>query len=385
VFLYVGALPALLLARRADRIGRRRVLLICVVAYTLSTAATAFAPTIEAFVGFQFLARVFLNAESAVVWTIAAEELPASTRGFGFGFLAMTAALGTGFAAILYGGALEPAGVSWRVMYLVALPPLVVAGLLRRRLRETRRFETARGAGSLAQRWHEILRPPWFRLLALVAVTAFLLELTTQASVFAIDFLQTSRGLSASAANFMLVAAGAPGIPFMLFAGSLSDRYGRRLVGCGFAAIGIVGAMAFFWGPGNIPFLVLALGLTIAAQLGSHPALAGYAMELFPTSLRGQAGAWAACARVSGNAASLALGGALLAALDGQAITTTILAIGPLLAIVIVALFFPDTHGRELEETSGQAPVFSAPAEPTNITPGPRSKLESDEPGFSPG
>ena len=355
-FLYVGALPALVIARRADRIGRRRMLLFCVSAYTIATAATAFAPSMSAFVFCQFTARLFLNAETAIVWTIAAEELPAESRGLGFGVLAMNAALGTGFCAILFGGILDPAGVSWRVLYLVALPPLVLVGLLRRRLPETRRFVATREEGGLAERWHEIFRPQWRRVLVLILGTAFLLELTTQPALFALDFLQTSRGLSASAASFMLVGAGIPGIPLMVAAGSLSDRYGRRFIGCGFGLLSLIGAAGFFWGPTNVPLLLGCLTLTIAGQLGAWPVLAGYAMELFPTALRGQASAWSSVAKVSGDATSLALGGLLLGVTGGLPLTATILAIGPLAAIFIIATRFPDTHGRELEETSAVQP-----------------------------
>jgi len=223
-FLYVGALPALVIARRADRIGRRRMLLFCVSAYTIATAATALAPSMGAFVFCQFTARLFLNAETAIVWTIAAEELPADSRGLGFGVLAMNAALGTGFCAILFGGVLDPAGISWRVLYIVALPPLVLVGLLRRRLPETRRFIDTRDTGGLVERWHEIFRPRWRRALFLVLSPAFLFERLPQPALSALHFLQTSRGLSASAASFMLVGAGVPGSPLMVAAGSLSDR-----------------------------------------------------------------------------------------------------------------------------------------------------------------
>lgn len=351
-FLYLGALPALFITRRADTIGRRRVLLFSVVAYTLATGATSLAPTMAVFVGLQFFARLFLHAESAVVWTIAAEELPADTRGFGFGLLGMNSALGVGFGAILYGGLLQPMGVSWRVMYVVALPPLLLIAALRRRLPETRRFIAARDAGTLADRWHRIFQPQVRRALVLILSTAFLFQLTAQASLFALDFLQTDRHLSASAASFMLVGAGIPGIPLMVMAGSLSDRFGRRIVGCGFGLLSAVGAMAFFWLPGGVPVLLPALSLVLIGQLGSFPIIAGYATELFPTSLRGQATAWSGVAKVMGSATSLALGGVLIKATGGLSPTTTILLFGPLTAIAIVAFFFPDTHGRELEETS---------------------------------
>src|SRR5581483_10593335 len=159
--------------------------------YTIATAATAAAPTMGAFVSLQFVARLFLHAESAIVWTIGAEELPAG-------------ALGVGFGAILFGGVLQPAGISWRVMYLVALPPLLLVAALRRRLPETKRFLSARSLGTLADRWHRIFNRRTKRALVLVLGTAFLFQLTAQATLFALDFLQTDRGLSATAASFVL-------------------------------------------------------------------------------------------------------------------------------------------------------------------------------------
>jgi putative MFS transporter len=185
-----------------------------------------------------------------------------------------------------------------------------------------------------------------------VLATAFLLQLTSQAEVFTIDFLQTDRGLSATASTLMLVGAGLPAIPLMVVAGSLSDRYGRRVVGFGAGAVSLVGALGLFWAPGGAPVLYVFLLLTLVGQLASWPVIAGYVTEMFPTTLRTQATAWSSVAKVGGVASSFALGGWLLTATGGLSMTVTILAIGPVIGTLIVVLAFPDTHGRELEETS---------------------------------
>jgi putative MFS transporter len=348
-FLYLGAIPALWLTRRADRIGRRSVLIFCVVGYTITTGLTAFAPDIGTFVAMQLIGRLFLGAETAVIWTMAAEELPANDRGLGFGVLAMLSALGTGTAAILWGGVFEPAGVSWRVMYLIAVAPLALIGILRRGLPESKRFVALEHTAS---RWRDLLDSRTRRMFLLVLGTAFLFQLTAQAEIFAIDFLQTDRGLSATAASLMLVGAGLPAIPVMLVAGSLSDRYGRRTVGCGFGFLGLAGGIALFWMPGGIPVLAPALALSLIGQLGSWPIIAGYVTELFPTMVRAQATAWSALAKVAGITASFGLGGVLLALTGSLSPTMTILGIGPLVGMIVVFAAFPDTHGRELEETS---------------------------------
>jgi MFS family permease len=352
--IYLGALPAMFITRWADRFGRRRMLLWSVFGYMGFSGLTAIAPNVETFTLFQFLQQLFLVAEGAIVWTMAAEELPADSRGFGFGVLGMNTALGTGFAAILYGGFLEPNGVSWRWLFVISLPPLLLVAFLRRRLPESRRFVAAREQGTLAKRWQAILGPTVRKWLILIVVTTFLTQLVQQASTFTIDFLETDRGMSATAANFMLVFAGLPGIPIMVLAGALSDRYGRRLVGCGFAFASVLGALGFFWLPGGIPVLLPCMSLTIVGQLGAWPVLQTYTSELFPTGLRSSASSWANVAGVLGRSGSLALAAPLLA-VTSQSVTATVLGIGPVIAVILIAVAFPDTHGRELEEVSGES------------------------------
>ncbi len=347
--LYLGALPAVPLALRADRIGRKRLLIWCIVGYTVASATTAFAPNVVVFTACQFVARLFLNAESAIVWVLAAEALPARARGLGFGWLQMSNALGVGFGAILFGAVIDPVGLSWRWMYLVGVPPLVAIAWLRRWLPESERFEDVRRRGRIQMDWRVLFRPPHRKWIVLILVTGLLLNFSQQASSFAVDFLQTQRSFDASRASFMLVLAGLPGIPAMVLAGAVSDRLGRRVVGCVLAGLGIVGSIAFFWLPVGAVGLVVCMVIMLVGALGAGPVLDAYSAELFDTNVRSQAVAWATVARVGGQAASLGIGGVLLAALSSLPLTVTLLSIGPLVAIVIIWLRFPDTHGRELE------------------------------------
>jgi putative MFS transporter len=352
---YFGSLPAMAVTRWADRVGRRRVLLLSIIGYASFSGLTALAPNAGAYMVLQFGQQVFLVAETALVWTMAAEELPATARGFGFGVLGMNLALGTGFAAVLFGGVFEPLGVSWRWLYVVGVPPLLLVALLRRRLGETRRFEAARAADRLADTWRRILRPPLRHWLFLVVTVTFLLQLSQQAQVFALDFLQTDRGISASTAAGMLVLAGLPGIPIMVAAGGLSDRFGRRQVACWFSAASLVGGAGFFWLPASwgVPALLPCMSLTLVGSMAAFPIVQTFTAELFPTALRGSASSWSSTAGVLGRTASLGLAAALLTSVS-QAVTATVLGLGVVAGVVMIATLFPDTHGRELEETSGE-------------------------------
>jgi putative MFS transporter len=380
----LGAVPAVWFSRRADVHGRRRYLSVSIVGFTLFTAATAVAPSIGAFVALQFGAMLFLTVEGALAWTMVAEELPAGARGFGFGWLAMLTALGSGLASIFYGGIFEPLGVSWRWLYVVALPPLAVVSLLRRRLPESHRFSNLQDRGAIAAHWHEILRPPIRKWLWLVCLTAFLGALSTQAGVFTIDFMQEDRGIGPSAANFILVCAGALAIPFLVGAGQLSDRYGRKLVGCSFGVLSVVGGLWFFLFARGVLQLSLALLLVFIGQFGSWPTLGAFGSELFPTAHRALAGSWSNVARVAGQSASFASGALLLTLTDQLSVTSIILGAGPFMALIVIWFWFPETKGRELEEITGEAAILPVFGPPPALGAEPLSLELADAPGDPP-
>jgi MFS family permease len=363
--LYLGALPAIVVARQADRHGRRRVLLFSICGYTLATAATAAAPTIAAFAGCQFAARLFLATEISLTWTVIAEELPAGARGFGFGFLATLDILGAGFGSLLYGVVLAPLGVSWRWLYAAAVPVLVVVALLRRRLPESSRYLKVAESRTWS-RWAEITRTPHRRNLVLVCSIAFLINLTTQAQVFVIDFFESQRHLSTSSANLTLVAAGALAIPVLALAGSLSDRLGRKVVGCVFLGVAIAGTYLLFFVAHGVPELFGALALTYVGGFGAWPALGGYGTELFPTSLRALGNSSAGAAKVLGQCTGFVGAGVLIAGTQGLPTAVGILALGPVVAIPVVLLLFPETSSRDIDDLlmapPGTPVAESAPA-----------------------
>lgn len=349
LLLYVGAIPAIGLARRADALGRRRLLLFTLFGYLLATGATAFTPTILTFVVCQFVARMFLTAENSVVWTVIAEELPAEARGYGFGWLALMSALGTGMCAILYGSVFAAFDWSWRGLYLVGLAPIAVVMYVRRSLPESSHFEQAREDDALEGNWKAILAPERRRILVLVCGTSMLGALATQAGVFIVDFMESARGLSQSTATFVLVIAGTLATPVLLRAGTASDRYGRKRVGCVFAVVGSLGTVGGFFLARNAWQLTIALTISLVGSFGAWPTLGGMVTELFPTTLRAQATAWASGARVFGQTASFGLAALLLNAFDSQPLTAAVLTMGPLLAVAIVAAAIPETKGTILQ------------------------------------
>lgn len=368
---YLGALPAVFAAYRADRRGRRSVLLWAIVGYTLTTTATAAAPDLGSFVGFQFAARFFLVLQATLTWTIVAEELPAGARGFGFGWLAMLSALGTGWSAILNGAVISPLHLSWRFLYVAAVPVLLVAIRLRKTLGETGRYQAVAAGettGGRQRHWSHIVRPPQRRRLLLLCGVLFLANLTTQATVYVVDFMETERHLSASAASLTLVASGALAIPILLLAGSLSDRVGRKPVLCSFLVVMVGGLYLFFHVATGELGLFGALALVYAGVFGSWPTGTGFGAELFPTEVRAFGNSFANGARYTSQAASFLVAGALIGA-GSLPTAVLVLSAGPLAAAVLVAALFPETGGRELEDITAVSPAPLLLAAPLEVAP----------------
>jgi MFS family permease len=262
----------------------------------------------------------------------------------------MLSALGTGWAAILNGSVIAPLHLSWRWLYVGAMPVLFVVVNLRHSLGETDRYRAAVLRGATAVRWTEITRPPHRRRLAVLCLVAVIANLTAQATVYVIDFMESQRHLSASAASFTLVAAGALAIPVLLLAGSASDRIGRKPVLCSFLIVTVIGLFCFFELARGELALFASLALVYVGVFGSWPTGTGFGTELFPTELRAFGNSFGGGARYLGQSISFLVAGALIGSTGNLPHTVLILSAGPVVAAVIVAAAFPETGGKELEE-----------------------------------
>jgi MFS family permease len=95
-----GALPSFLLLPLADRLGRRRLLLVSVIGMSIGSALTAFSPDAGVFAIFQIITRSFAVTASVVSFVIIAEEFPANHRGWGIGMLGAVGAVGFGLGIV---------------------------------------------------------------------------------------------------------------------------------------------------------------------------------------------------------------------------------------------------------------------------------------------
>ena len=369
----IGVLVALGLSVVADRRGRRLVVVGAAAAGIVVAASGALVPSLAWLTGSQVLGRSFATTLGIVVPIVAAEEMPSGSRAWALSVLALCGSLGAGVAV----GCLPLADLgdrTWRLVYLVPLLALPVVVDLARRLPESRRFERHRAAAGAAGRLRDHRRR-----FTLLAVTAFLVALmVAPAAQFRNEFLTDERGFSALGITLFVYATNTPAGVGVLVGGWLADRRGRRLVGGVALSLGAAGTGVAFLASG--PSLwVASLAASIVGAM-AIPALQVYGPELFPTGLRGRANGALSAVGVTGSAIGLLTAGALSSRLGGLGVAIAVLAVGPVLAGLLIVVAYPETARRELEDINPGDAVGAAP-EPSRPPPPPPRPPSSGRPG----
>ena len=355
----LGALPAFLIASAADRLGRRRVLLFTIVAYTLCTGATALAPNAASFVAFQFFAHIFTAADALLAVVVIAEELDASVRGWGIGALLAIQSCGVGVAAIFF-PLVEWLGLGWRALYVVGLVPLLMIARWRRALPETARFERRRAQRDFdaqlmpaAAPIAALARAYPGRFAAVAAVTFVFAVGGAAADFLAPKYLQEGHGWDPGQVALLYILGGAVAIIGSPFAGRLSDRVGRKpvTIALGIASIALV--VAFYGAAG--PWLAPLWIAMVFVAMGHDVLQQSFGAELFPTSYRSTAAGARGIVATVGAALGLVLESVLYRASGSHWTATSLLMLSAGAGPFIVAFAFPETAGRSLEEIAPEA------------------------------
>jgi len=349
----LGALPAFALTLAADQLGRRRLLLIAVSAFSLLTGASAFAPTIGLFVVFQFFVRTFVTTAVILASVIIVEEFPEHARGWGIGALSALSSLGGGTAALLF-ALVNLAPFGWRLLYLVGLLALLVAGLLYNNLPETRRFQEQQAQQDVTNRFLRFARPVISLINAypgrfiVLSSIIFLISLGSDAALFYdLAYLQQAHGWQPWHISLLSLGAGFMAIFGSIYAGRLSDQAGRKKALMIFLAALPICLFGFFTSFGwLLPLWWAGLLFTSSA---AGVALGTLRAELFPTSYRSTATGATTVLATLGGALSLLLHGQLVGLVGSPWLAVGLIGL-LILGVPLLVPFLPETNRRILEE-----------------------------------
>ncbi len=343
----LGVLFSLPFAVLADRLGRRRTIVLTAWLAPLLCALGTLAPNFWVLVATQTVGRPMGIALALLAAIAAAEDMPRNSRAYAVSVLAMAAGFGAGVAV----AALKLADLGdegWRLVYLLSLIWIPVAISLMRHLLETRRFETV----------HRIAPPLHRRRLLLVATVALASNIfVAPASFFQNRYLDDIRGYSAGGIALFTLTTGTPASLGLILGGRAADRFGRRaliLVATPISTAFIVGGFATH---GTAMWICSLMGGFSAAL--AFPAYAVYRAEMFPTGNRGRAnGLITATALLSGSIGILLVGYLRDRGLSfGEVIG--LVAIGQLVAAALAFRCYPETAHLELEQLNPEDPVIS--------------------------
>jgi len=378
----VGALGAGVLA---NAIGRKKSVLLILIAYAVFALLGAFSVSFPMLLTARFLLGLTIGVTVVVIPVYVAETAPAAVRGSLLTAyqLAIVSALIIGYLT----GYLLAGTHSWRWMLGLAAVPATLLLPLVIRLPETARWyllkgrvddarvallrveptanveqelaEIGRPLGEGSGGFSEMLRPPYLRATIFVIILGFLIQITgINAIIYYSPRIFEAMGFTG---NFALLALPAlvqvAGLAAVCTSLLLVDRVGRRpilLSGIAMMIVADIVMMAVFtqghlggaglvFGFGGV--LLFIIGYTLGfGSLGWV-----YASESFPTRLRSIGSSTMLTSNLVGNAIVAAVFLTMLHSLGGAG-TFAVFAVLALAALGFVYRYAPETKGRQLED-----------------------------------
>ncbi|SFW33844.1 MFS transporter [Luteibacter sp. UNCMF366Tsu5.1] len=286
LFLTLAARPigALIFGRLADRYGRRPVLMVDIVLFSVLEVACAFAPSLAVLLGLRFAFGIAMGGEWGIGASLAMESIPAKSRGMVSGLLQSGYPCGFFLAALVNWLLVDHIG--WRGLFVVGALPALLVLYIRRKVPESPVWESrrhhARESVFVSMRGH------WKLFVYLMLLMAAFNMFSHGSQDMYPTFVQSTLKLPAGSSTAFLLTAllnlGAlvGGLSF----GALSERIGRR------RAIIIAALLALpvipLWTYGG-SLLLLGLGAFLIQVMvqGAWGVVPTHLNELAPDAVRG--------------------------------------------------------------------------------------------------
>jgi MFS family permease len=301
----------------ADYLGRKRTMMLAILAYSVMTGLSAFAWDWVSFAMLRFLVGLAIGSEWVTGASIVAELWPDKVRGRGVGL--MQSGLGLGFFlasfAWLFVGAMGPG--AWRYMFLIGVLPALLTLWVRRSIPESERWERVneqrqaalerkRTGASLGTKDEALAR---FTVADLFAepeirrrvVLAFVMSLATTFAFWGISTwippyigaVAAKTGLSTQAwQSYAGMALNGAAVFGYAGFGFLADAFGRKLTTIFYIVASLLSvALLFLWAH-DLTFMLIGAALCGIFVSGQYTWMAAWLPELFPTRMRATAAAF---------------------------------------------------------------------------------------------
>lgn len=345
-----SAIGSLMFGLLADRFGRRRMLSLSILTYSVFTFACGFSTTIAVLGVFRLLVGLGMGGEWNSGSALVAETWPSEWRGRALGVVQSGWALGYAVAAVVTGVVL--AHWNWHWVFFAGILPALAALWIQYGVPEPAMWQKHRGdAESVAAPKAALWRAAVPHLAALLAMNTFGMFAWWGLFSWVPAYLQLpasqgGRDFQMFGATSFLVTLNLVGmLPSYVLFGVLADRFGRKRIVVIYLALAAL--MVPLFAAARQPGVIL-VSATLAAFFGTG-FFAGSSIlgnELFPTPIR------ATALGVSYNVArGISAFAPLIIGRLGEAhgLSGAFIACGIAFAFAALsALWVPETHGVRL-------------------------------------
>jgi MFS family permease len=359
----------------ADYIGRKRTMMLAILAYSLTTGLSAFAWNWESFAVLRFLVGVGIGSEWATGASIVSELWPDHARGKGGGLLQCGAGLGGILASGLWIVIGSAGPGAWRYMYLIGVLPALICLWIWKNIPESPRWEQSNerrraaralrasgaavdGEAAALTRFtvtdlfadRTVRRPLIAAFLMMLSVTFAFWGVATFIPTYVGGVAAKAGGSAAEYAGYASMLTNIFGTLGFISLGFLADAIGRKpTVMLWYAACLVLTPVVYLWAE-DIGVLLVCVSIFGFFTLGIWAWAPVWLPELFPTRMRGTAIAFTFNAPRFISCIGPLIAGTLIVGLGGYGKAATLVGMFFLLGVV-AAPFLPETNGKPLPDT----------------------------------
>jgi MFS family permease len=358
----------------ADYLGRKRTMLLAILAYSIMTGLSAFAWDWWSFAIMRFLVGVCIGSEWVTGTSIVAELWPDKNRGKGVGLMQTGFGVGFFLASVAWYFIFPVGPDAWRVMFLLGVVPALLTLWIRRSIPESEKWERVNeqrnvatereksGAALTAQEKSlarftvaDLFAEPLIRRRVMLG---FLMSLATTFAFWGISAwlppyvaaLAAKSNLSSQLyASYAAMANNGGAILGYAAFGFLADAYGRKPVTIAYVVLAFLSVPVVFLWTHDLTFILIAAAFSGAFVSGQYTWMAAWLPELFPTRVRATATAFVFnTPRLIAWTGPL-ISGWLIANFGGFSTAAVAIACVYLISLA-AAPFLPETRGKPLPE-----------------------------------
>ncbi|WP_206950803.1 MFS transporter [Trinickia acidisoli] len=275
-------LGALIFGRLADRFGRRPVLMINIVLFSLLDLASGFATSLTMLLILRSLFGIAMGGEWGVGSALTMESIPPKSRGVMSGILQAGYPSGYLLASIVFG--LLHDSIGWRGMFMIGIVPALLVLFIRRNVPESPAWERGRTAAARPSIAAVLAREWKLAVYMIVLMTAFNFFSHGTQDLYP-TFLLVQHKFSTHTVSIIAIIYNIGAIIGGIVFGALSEKIGRRKAIAIAALIALPVLPLWAFASGSVPLAIGAFLMQISVQ-GAWGVIPAHLNEMSPPEVR---------------------------------------------------------------------------------------------------